>query len=167
MAVGSAYIQNFVVDLNMHPFVSEDKHSQTIIRNNFKCVNLCADQAVITGISNDLGFEHIFSEQIRFQGKEDDLIFSFSGSGNSKNILELFKRAKEKKMKTILITRSEENKCNEYSDLTICPINIGESRFPGQTGGNNFNFMAEDFVSKLTHMVVGLLKEKVQNENKS
>jgi len=58
-----ASVQNLVVDMNMHPFVSEDKGIQTIPRNKFKCVSLCSDQASITGISNDLGFRFIFSEQ--------------------------------------------------------------------------------------------------------
>ena len=35
-----ASVQNLVVDMNMHPFVSEDKGAQTIPRNNFKCVSL-------------------------------------------------------------------------------------------------------------------------------
>ena len=49
-----ASVQNLVVDMNMHPFVSEDKGAQTIPRNKFKCVSLCSDQASITGIGNDL-----------------------------------------------------------------------------------------------------------------
>ena len=57
-----ASVQNLVVDMNMHPFVSEDKGAQTIPRNKFKCVSLCSDQASITGIGNDLGFRFIFSE---------------------------------------------------------------------------------------------------------
>ena len=158
-----ASVQNLVVDMNMHPFVSEDKGAQTIPRNNFKCVSLCSDQATITGVSNDLGFRFIFSEQLKYQGKKGDVVFGMSGSGNSQNVLEAFRVAKEKGMKTILVTRNEINKCNDFSDLTISLT--GESIFPGQTGGNNNNFHFEDFLSKLTHIAVGLLKEKVHNEN--
>ena len=158
-----ASVQNLVVDMNMHPFVSEDKGAQTIPRNNFKFVSLCSDQATITGVSNDLGFRFIFSEQLKYQGKKGDVVFGMSGSGNSQNVLEAFRVAKEKGMKTILVTRNEINKCNDFSDLTISLT--GESIFPGQTGGNNNNFHFEDFLSKLTHIAVGLLKEKVNNEN--
>ena len=56
-----ASVQNLVVDMNMHPFVSEDKGAQPIPRNKFKCVSLCSDQASITGIGNVLGFRFIFS----------------------------------------------------------------------------------------------------------
>ena len=157
-----ASVQNLVVDLNMHPFVSEDKGKQTIPRNKFKCVSLCSDQATITGVSNDLGYEHIFSEQLKYQGGVGDVFFGMSGSGNSGNVLKAMKVAKEKGMKTILVTRNKENKCNEYSDLTISLE--GTSEFPGQTGGNNNNFHFEDILSKITHISVGLLKEKVQND---
>jgi D-sedoheptulose 7-phosphate isomerase len=158
-----ASVQNLVVDMNMHPFVSEDKGSQTIPRNSFKCVSLCSDQATITGVSNDLGFGSIFSEQLKYQGVEGDILFGMSGSGNSQNVLEAFKVAKEKGMKNILVTRSAINKSNEYADLTISLDGVSE--FPGQTGGNNNNFHYEDVLSKLTHISVGLLKEKINNEN--
>ena len=160
-----ASVQNLVVDMNMHPFVSEDKGVQTIPRNNFKCVSLCSDQATITGVSNDLGFRFIFSEQLKYQGVKGDIVFGMSGSGNSKNVLEAFRVAREKEMKTILVTRNAVNNCNEFADLTISLK--GTSEFPGQTGGNNNNFHFEDILSKITHISVGLLKEKVYNENKS
>ena len=160
-----ASVQNLVVDMNMHPFVSEDKGAQTIPRNNFKCVSLCSDQATITGVGNDLGFRFIFSEQLKYQGVKGDVVFGMSGSGNSKNVLEAFRVAKEKGMKTILVTRNPVNNCNDFADLTISLE--GTSEFPGQTGGNNNNFHFEDFLSKLTHISVGLLKEKVHNENQS
>ena len=86
-----------------------------------------------------------------------------SGSGNSKNVLEAFRVAKEKGMKTILVTRNSVNNCNDFSDLVISLE--GTSEFPGQTGGNNNNFHIEDVLSKITHISVGLLKEKVSNEN--
>ena len=158
-----ASVQNLVVDMNMHPFVSEDKGAQTIPRNNFKCVSLCSDQATITGVSNDLGFRFIFSEQLKYQGKKGDVVFGMSGSGNSKNVLEAFRVAKERDMKTILVTRNSVNNCNDFADLTISLE--GTSEFPGQTGGNNNNFHFEDILSKITHIAVGLLKEKVHNEN--
>ena len=158
-----ASVQNLVVDMNMHPFVSEDKGAQTIPRNKFKCVSLCSDQASITGIGNDLGFRFIFSEQLKYQGVRGDIVFGMSGSGNSKNVLEAFRVAKDRGMKSILGTRNSVNNCNDFADLTISLE--GTSEFPGQTGGNNNNFHFEDILSKITHIAVGLLKEKVHNEN--
>ena len=55
---------------------------------------MCSDQATITGVSNDLGFRFIFSEQLKYQGKKGDVVFGMSGSGNSQNVLEAFRVAK-------------------------------------------------------------------------
>jgi len=155
-----SYIQNMVADFNLHVFVSEDKTSQTVERNKFKCVNLCSDSAIITGVANDLGFEFIYSEQLKYLGERGDIFLGLSGSGNSKNILEAMKLARKKGMTTVLITRNRDNKCVILSDLDICVEGI--SFFPGQTGKNVGNFHYEDILSKITHIAVGALKKKVQ-----
>lgn len=158
-----ASVCNFVLDLNMHPFVSEDKSKRRGKRNGFHAISLCDSSAVITGMVNDIGFENVFSEQLRYQGRENDVLFAMSGSGNSKNIVEVMKAAKGMGMKTVLITRNESTKCDEYSDLVLRIRGI--SLFPGNTGGNNNNFHYEDAISKISHIVVGLLKKYVQEKN--
>jgi len=160
-----ASVQNLIVDLNMHPFVSDDKNKSAIRRNNFKAVSLCSDQAIITGISNDLGYNYIFSEQLKYQGKIGDILFGMTGSGNSVNVIEAIKIGKDKGMKIVVMTRNPTGKCDQYADLVIRLM--GNSKFPGQIGGNNNNFHYEDCLSKITHILVGLLKEKVKNENQS
>jgi len=154
-----AYVGNLVVDLNMHPFVSEDKGARVAKRNKFHCVNLCDCVATITGISNDLGYEHIFSEQLLYQAKKDDVFFGITGSGNSKNVLKALEYAQEIGMKSVIITRNEECRAKDLADLLI--VVRGESTFPGQTGKNNNNFHFEDCISKITHIAVGMLKKKV------
>lgn len=154
-----AYVRNLVVDLNMHPFVSEDKGARVAKRNKFHCVNLCDCAATITGISNDLGYEHIFSEQLLYQAKKDDVFFGITGSGNSKNVIKALEYAKQIGMKSVVVTRNEECRAKELADLLI--VVRGESTFPGQTGKNNNNFHFEDCISKITHIAVGMLKKKV------
>ena len=120
-------VQNLVVDMNMHPFVSDDKGKANASRNLFNCVSLTSCTATITGISNDLGYQHIFSEQLRYQGRAGDVLFC----------------------------------------ITVIHVRGEDSTFPGQVGKNNNNFHFEDCISKVTHIAVGLLKQKVQNENNS
>ena len=48
---------------------------------------LCSNQAVITCLANDTGYENIYSDQIRSKCKHNDMLISLSGSGNSQNIL--------------------------------------------------------------------------------
>ena len=159
-----ASVGNLVVDLNMHPFVSDDKSSSNVKRNKFHAVSLCQCSATLTGISNDLGFEHVFSEQLRYQASSGDIVLGITGSGNSKNVINALAFAKLNGMKAIAITRStSECKADDVCDLVIRVR--GNSSFPGQTGNNNNNFHFEDCISKITHMAVGILKKEVQNES--
>ena len=157
-----ASIQNLVVDLNMHPFVNEDKTKSIKKRNKFHAISLCDNSAIITGMTNDIGFENIFAAQLTYQGNKDDILFAMSGSGNSKNIIAALKEAKQLGMKTVLITRNENTKAEEFADLVLRISGI--SIFPGNIGGNNNNFHYEDCISKVSHIIVGLLKQHVQNE---
>lgn len=57
-------------------------------RRAFNAVSLTANNALITALSNDFGYEKVFSRQIEAIGKKGDVLFAFSTSGNSKNIVE-------------------------------------------------------------------------------
>jgi D-sedoheptulose 7-phosphate isomerase len=161
----AAFVGNLVVDLNMHPFVSEDKSSHGGERNRFHAINLCEGAATITGITNDLGFNSIFKEQLKYQAEKDDILFCISGSGNSGNIIEAMKYAKNIGMKSVIITRNSPCKADELADVLIEIKGISE--FPGQTGNNNNNFHFEDCISKITHITTGILKLKVTKDNQS
>ena len=114
-----AAVQNLVVDLNMHPFVSEDKGSRKGGRNNFHAVSLCSCAATITGISNDLGYEHIFSEQLKYQAKPNDVLFCMTGSGNSKNVIRGINVAKKKGIYVIVLTGKSGGEMVELGDINI------------------------------------------------
>ena len=159
----AAYVANFVVDINMHPFVSEDKSSHGGKRNLFHAINLCEASATITGITNDLGFDSVFKEQLKYQADKDDILFCISGSGNSSNIIEAMEYAKSIGMKCVIITRNIPCKAEKFSDVLIEVKGISE--FPGQTGNNNNNFHFEDCISKITHIVTGILKHKVTEDD--
>jgi len=161
----AAFVGNLVVDLNMHPFVSEDKSSHGGERNRFHAINLSESSATITGITNDLGFNSIFKEQLKYQAEKDDILFCISGSGNSGNIIEAMKYAKNIGMKSVIITRNSPCKAEEFADVLIEIQGISE--FPGQTGNNNNNFHFEDCISKITHIATGILKLKVTENDKS
>jgi len=161
----AAFVGNLVVDLNIHPFVSEDKSSHGGNRNLFHAINLCEGPATITGITNDLGFNSIFKEQLKYQAEKDDILFCISGSGNSGNIIEAMKFAKSIGMKCVVITRNSPCKAEELADVLI-EIK-GTSEFPGQTGNNNNNFHFEDCISKITHITTGILKLEVTENDKS
>ena len=55
----------------------------------------------MTCIVNDYGYKHIFSRQIEALGVETDVLVGISTSGNSENVIQAFKIAKERGITTI------------------------------------------------------------------
>ena len=70
-------------------------------RRPLKSIALTADSAVMTCIINDYGYEHIFSRQVEALGSEGDILVGITTSGNSQNVINAFKVAKNKGMQTI------------------------------------------------------------------
>lgn len=73
------------------------------------------DSSLLTCISNDLGYEHVFEKPIEMFAKSGDILIAISSSGQSENILLGTKRAKEKGAK--LITFSGFDKDNPLRQL--------------------------------------------------
>ena len=63
--------------------------------NPFRVISLVDNCAVITAISNDDGYENVFSKQLQVLMKKGDVVVAISASGNSKNLLEAFKYAEQ------------------------------------------------------------------------
>ena len=82
-------------------------------------IALTTDSSNLTAIANDYGFEYIFSRQIESIGNEGDLVFAYSTSGKSKNIIEGLIKAKQKKITTVGMTGNESNEMNKYCDYII------------------------------------------------
>ena len=53
----------------------------------FRVVALTDNVPWMTALANDLGYEHIFSEQLKNLVQEGDLVIAISGSGNSPSIM--------------------------------------------------------------------------------
>lgn len=80
---------------------------------------LSTDTSIITAISNDLGFDKVFSRQIEALAQPKDLIIAMSTSGNSKNVIEAVKTAKKRHVKTIGLTGKAGGKLAEIVDIAI------------------------------------------------
>ena len=72
--------------------------------SGFNVDALSSNQGVITCLANDIGYENIFSYQLKSKAKPDDVLLALSGSGNSQNILNAVYCANELDMKTFSIT---------------------------------------------------------------
>jgi D-sedoheptulose 7-phosphate isomerase len=71
-------------------------------RPSMPAIALTVDSSALTAISNDYGFEAVFSRQIEGLGQKGDVFIGISTSGNSKNIVKAVEKAFEKGLKIIL-----------------------------------------------------------------
>jgi D-sedoheptulose 7-phosphate isomerase len=63
--------------------------------------SLLEDHAVLTALSNDIGFDVVFSRQIIAHATANDIAMGFSTSGNSENLLVAFAEAKRRGLLTV------------------------------------------------------------------
>jgi D-sedoheptulose 7-phosphate isomerase len=63
--------------------------------------SLVADEAVLTALANDVGFELVFSRQVIAYGRRDDVALGLSTSGNSTNVLRAMEEARKRGLLTV------------------------------------------------------------------
>ena len=78
-----------------------------------------SDVSHLSCVSNDFGYDYVFSRYVEAVGKEGDVLFGLSTSGNSKNVLNAIKVAKEKGMKVIAMTGKDGGQMAGLADVEI------------------------------------------------
>lgn len=76
-------------------------HPVTAGRPALTAINLTTDVAMMTAVSNDIGYDHVYVRQIIAQGREGDCLIGMSTSGNSENLLRAFTKARDMGLSTI------------------------------------------------------------------
>ena len=69
-------------------------------RRRFRILSMTDNVPLITALANDLGYEHIFTEQLILYARESDLLLVITGSGNSPNIVKAVKLARKMGLRT-------------------------------------------------------------------
>jgi len=108
-------------------------------RNPIPAIAMNTDSSVLTAISNDFGFEHIFARQIQAYGKENDILILISTSGRSTNILAAKHMARQRGMKVIIFDQTYIDSTNT-ARIQECHILFG-------------------------HIICELIESKLQEEN--
>jgi len=84
-----------------------------------KVLALSANPAVMTCLANDVGYDHVFSEQLAVQAEAGDLLIVLSGSGNSPNILCALAKAKDMGVKSYAVLGFTGGKSKQLADVAI------------------------------------------------
>jgi D-sedoheptulose 7-phosphate isomerase len=120
----------------------------------FRVMCLSDNVSGLTAISNDLGYEDIFLEQLKVFLKKDDLVIGISGSGNSVNVVKALEYARKNGGRTIAMCGFKGGKIKDMADTAIhVPINDME--------------ITEDIHIIVFHAVKQVLIKRLKGENHS
>ena len=104
-----------------------------------------SDSSHITCIGNDYGFDYIFSRGVEAYGKEGDMFFGISTSGNSPNVIKAVEAAKKLGMKTCVLLGKDGGKLKGMCDY--------EFIIPGKTS---------DRIQEIHMMILHIIIEGVE-----
>ena len=88
-------------------------------RRALKSLALTVNTSILTAIGNDYGYDRVFDRQLEAFGSPKDTIIAISTSGNSPNVVEALKTAKEKGITVISLTGETGGAMKEYSDILL------------------------------------------------
>lgn len=79
-----------------------------------------SDVSLITAISNDMGYEYVFSEPLRRRATKNDMLIAISSSGKSPNILKAVEFARNNEMATVTLSgMGSDNPLRKLGTLNI------------------------------------------------
>lgn len=110
------------------------------------------DASHVTCVSNDYGFEFIFSRQVEGLGRAGDVLIGISTSGNSKNVINAIESAKKKGMKTIALLGRDGGQIKGMVDLALV--------VPAQTSDR-----IQEMHIKIIHTVIETVEREIFPEN--
>ena len=122
--------------------------SADLAKNGRIHTEVFSDLALITAISNDMGYEEVFAEPLRRRGQKGDLLVAISSSGNSKNLLAAIDEAHSIGMKSVTISAMDSN--NPLKSVGNINLHV-----PAETYGD-----AESCHAAILHYWIDLILEK-------
>ena len=84
-----------------------------------RATSITDNMAMITSLANDIDYNSVFKEQLVSQLDEGDVVIGISASGNSPNVLEAMKYARENGAITIALTGFDGGKLKGLVDKAI------------------------------------------------
>ncbi|TVO37597.1 D-sedoheptulose 7-phosphate isomerase [Vibrio algivorus] len=109
-----------------------------------------SDPSHLSCVSNDFGYEFVFSRYLEAVGQEGDVLFGLSTSGNSGNILKAMETAKQKGMKTIALTGKDGGKMAGIADVEIRVPHFG------------YADRIQEVHIKIIHIVIQLIEKEME-----
>lgn len=116
-----------------------------------RVVGLSDSAAAVTALANDIGFDEVFSRQVRLFGTPGDLLLLFSVSGESPNLLNAAREAQVCGLRVAVAVGRANASLLKYADTAVCLDTTDYG-------------LAEDFHLTLNHIVIRLLNGGVPQQ---
>ena len=89
------------------------------LQGGLPAIALCSHEALMMAFINDVKPDMVYAQQVYGYAKENDLVIGITTSGNSSNVVNAIRVAKDMGVKTIGLTGEKGGKIAELSDVTI------------------------------------------------
>lgn len=106
------------------------------------------DPSHLTCTGNDYGFDYIFSRFVEGLGQPNDVLLGISTSGNSKNVIEAVKSAKQKQMKIIILSGKDGGQLAGQADVELRVPHMGYA-----------DRIQEVHIKIIHHLILGIEKQ--------
>ena|SRR5258706_5337574 len=103
---------------------------------------------ILSAYANDLGYEHVFAEQVSTFARENDTLVCISASGNSQNVLNAVHMAKKMRVFTIGLSGFNGGQLAPLADLCL-------------TVPSSNMQLVEDVHLSVAHCVFTLVRQKI------
>ncbi len=88
-------------------------------RGPLRALALTTDTSVLTAGANDFGFAYVFARQVEALGREGDLLFLHSTSGDSENLLRAAEAARNAGIRTVALLARGGGRLRQEVDLAL------------------------------------------------
>ncbi len=136
---GSAAISNHLV-------CDHSKSGQTDTDLRPKVVSLSTNMEMITAIANDISYDETFVYQLKTLAEPGDVLLTISASGDSENVVQSAKWAKDNGLSVIAFTGFDGGRSASIADINLHVI------------GDNYG-VVEDIHQGLMHILAQFLRQ--------
>lgn len=112
-----------------------------------------ADPSYLTCVSNDYGYEFVFSRYVQGFCDKNDCLLGISTSGTSKNVIEALKVAKSKGVKSVVLTGRLNSEVEKLADICIC------------TPCGKYADRVQELHIKVIHILIELIESGLSNKD--
>jgi D-sedoheptulose 7-phosphate isomerase len=85
----------------------------------FKVLSLTDNNSVVTAISNDVGYENVFVNQLKVHYRTGDILIVISASGNSPNLIRAVEWVKGRRGKSVALVGFDGGKLKQLCDVSL------------------------------------------------